>query len=75
MSNMLEQAIIDAKSLREVALKNAENLIVEKYSEEVKEAVQQLLEQDLDDEVAGSPAAAGEEEIEVVADIPAACYS
>ena len=70
MSNMLEQAIIDAKALREVALKNAENLIVEKYSEEVKEAVQQLLEQEPGEEAGAPPA--GEEELEVVADIPAA---
>lgn len=42
MSNMLEQAIVDAKTLREAALRNAETAIVEKYSGEVKEAVQKL---------------------------------
>ena len=56
MSNMLEQAIVDAQSLREAAIKNAESEIVEKYSDEVREAVTKLLEQDdeldlgLDDE-------------------------
>jgi hypothetical protein len=49
MSNMLEQAIIDASSLRDAALKNAESMIVEKYSEEVKSAVGRLLEQDPSD--------------------------
>ena len=49
---MLEQAIVDAKTLREAALRNAETAIVEKYSGEVKEAVQKLLEQD---EIADDP--------------------
>ena len=31
MSNMLEQAIVDAKALKEAALKNAETTILEKY--------------------------------------------
>lgn len=49
MSNsMLEQAIVDAKELREAAIKNAEAQIVEKYSSEVKQAVSRLLEQDED---------------------------
>tara|TARA_R100000005_G_C4994293_1_gene201298 strand:+ start:319 stop:1317 length:999 start_codon:yes stop_codon:yes gene_type:complete len=42
---MLEQAIIDAQELREAALKSAQQEIVEKYSEEVRSAVQQILEQ------------------------------
>ena len=47
MSNkMLEQAIIDANALREVALKNAESVVVEKYSQQIKEAVDNMLEQD-----------------------------
>ena len=46
MSTMLEQAIIDAQTLREAAIKNAESAIVEKYSAEVKTAVESLLEQD-----------------------------
>tara|TARA_R100001510_G_C7647658_1_gene205002 strand:+ start:990 stop:1994 length:1005 start_codon:yes stop_codon:yes gene_type:complete len=45
MTTMLEQAIIDAEELREAALKSAQQEIVEKYSEEVRSAVQQILEQ------------------------------
>ncbi len=48
MSNMLEQAIVDAKALKETALKNAESTIIEKYSNEIKDAVSQLLEQEDD---------------------------
>ncbi len=44
MSNLLERAIIDANALRDAALKNAEQLVIEKYSLEVKEAMDQLLE-------------------------------
>lgn len=46
MSSMLEQAIVDAKTLREAAMKSAESAVIEKYSHEVKEAITQLLEQD-----------------------------
>jgi hypothetical protein len=46
---MLEQAILDAETLRESALKTAEQAVVEKYSTEVRQAVQRLLEQDEDD--------------------------
>tara|TARA_Y100001937_G_C7128522_1_gene336056 strand:+ start:858 stop:1913 length:1056 start_codon:yes stop_codon:yes gene_type:complete len=42
---MLKQAILDAEALREVALKNAEAALLEKYSGQIKEAVEQLLEQ------------------------------
>jgi hypothetical protein len=48
MSSLLERAIIDATALKEAALKNAENLVIEKYSEEVRTAMQNLLEQDDD---------------------------
>ena len=48
MSKLLEKAIIDAKALKEAALKNAEQLVIEKYSAEVKTAMDTLLEQDLD---------------------------
>ena len=40
---MLEQAIIDAEALREVALKNAESAVIEKYSTQIKEAVEEIL--------------------------------
>ena len=46
MSNLLERAIIDAKALREAALKSAEKLVIEKYSDEVRTAVNQLIEQE-----------------------------
>ena len=49
MSSMLEQAIVDANALREAAMQNAENAIIEKYSTEVKEAVERLLEQPEDE--------------------------
>jgi hypothetical protein len=35
MSSLLEEAIVDAKALKEAALKNAENAVLEKYSGEV----------------------------------------
>ena len=44
MSNMLEQAIVDAAALREAALKNAEQSIIEKYAPQIKEAVKSMLE-------------------------------
>ena len=43
-SAMLDQAIIDANTLRETAIKNAEQFVVEKYSIDIKKAVEQLLE-------------------------------
>ena len=44
MSSMLEQAIIDAAALREAALKNAEQSLIEKYAPQIKEAVETMLE-------------------------------
>jgi hypothetical protein len=75
MSDMLEQAIIDADALKEAALKNAEELIIEKYSHEIKEAVDSLLEQPEEEELGlggeeelggleGDPGLGGEEELE-----------
>ena len=46
MSNMLEQAIADAAALREQAIKNAEQSVIEKYSKQIKEAVDQMLEKE-----------------------------
>ena len=46
MSSMLEQAIADAATLREQAIKNAEQSVLDKYSKQIKEAVNQMLEQD-----------------------------
>jgi len=48
--SMLEQAIIDAKELREVAKANAEAEVLEKYSSRIKEAVDRLLEQEPEEE-------------------------
>ena len=87
MSDMLEQAIIDAEALREAATKNAETLVLEKYSNQIKEAVETLLEQEepaLDDaavmgaevspvdDAAASPAA---EQSSVMEHIPLAVTS
>ena len=47
MSNLLERAIIDAQALKEAALRSAEQLVIEKYSDEVKHAVNSIIEQDL----------------------------
>ncbi len=53
MSDMLAQAIVDATALKEAAVKNAENLVLEKYSNQIKDAVETLLEQE--DPMAGMP--------------------
>ena len=42
MSSLLEEAIVDAKALKEAALKNAENAVLEKYSGDVKKALDTL---------------------------------
>ena len=47
MSNLLERAIVDAKALKEAALRSAEQLVIEKYSDEVKKAVDTIIEQDI----------------------------
>ena len=63
MSNLLKEAIVDANALREAALKHAETKIVDKYSEEVRETLEALLEQDElglgADPMAADPLAAG----------------
>ena len=48
MSHLLEQAIIDATALKEAAIKNAESSILEKYSSEIKTAVDSLLSEQED---------------------------
>jgi hypothetical protein len=47
MSSMLEQAIIEAEQLKKVASRNAEQAILERYSQEIKEEMESLIEQDL----------------------------
>ena len=75
MSSMLEQAIVDAKALKESALKNAEQAVIDKYSTEIKAAVESLLEgetpQEVINEEVKAPLAAGpqeneEEDVDVV---------
>ena len=63
MSTLLEQAIVDAEALKEAAIKNAEAAIIEKYSSEVKDAVNSLLEQE--EETLGE-----EEESPVMEEVP-----
>jgi hypothetical protein len=46
MSDLLQQAMIDAAALREAAIKNAENALIEKYSVEFNQTVKKLLEQE-----------------------------
>lgn len=43
MSSLLEKAIVDAKALKEAAVKNAQEEVLNRYHEEVKEAVDQFL--------------------------------
>ena len=61
MSSLLDEAIVDAKALKEAALKNAENAVLEKYSSDVKRALDTLLEQD---ELGLGLGALGEEPLE-----------
>ena len=46
MSSMLEQAIVDASALREAAIQSAEQAVIEKYSTEIRETVENLMESD-----------------------------
>ena len=66
MSSLLKEAIVDAKALRESALKSAETSIIEKYSDEVKSALDSLLEQE---ELAPEGGAAPQEE-DIVKNVP-----
>jgi len=45
MSNLLEQAIVDANALRETALKSAKDALIEKYKDEFRESVEKIFEQ------------------------------
>jgi hypothetical protein len=68
-SSMLEQAVIDAQSLREAALKSAEQEVLNKYSTEIKETMDKLLEQE--DEGPSMDMMGGEvERDEIVDEIP-----
>ena len=63
MSSMLEQAIVDATALKEAAMKNAEAAILEKYSGEIKETVENILSED-EEEVEYAAMQAPPEELE-----------
>jgi hypothetical protein len=78
---MLEQAVIDAQALKEAAIKNAEQEVLEKYAGEIKETVNALLEQEADpmaadpmaaDPMAEAPVAGetGEDPNAFLADVP-----
>ena len=69
MSSLLKEAIVDAAALRTAALKNAEASVIDKYSNEVRNTLNKLLEQDefdlgadlgadLGGDLGGDPAAA-----------------
>jgi len=71
---MLEQAIVDAKALKEAALKNAEQAVIDKYSSEIKAAVEELLEgntsqqtikEEMDIPFASDPSLADDEPVEM----------
>ena len=70
---MLEQAVIDAQNLKEAAIKNAEQEVLAKYSSEIKEAIDSLLEQDDDpfaDEEMATDATASVERDDIVDELP-----
>ena len=69
MSSLLEQAIVDAKALKNAALKNAENLVIEKYSQEIKETMSNLLEAE-EPAAPGAPSGRLPEEDQFIEDIP-----
>ena len=48
---MLEQAIVDATALKDAAIKNAEAEIIEKYSTEIREAVDTMLNEAPEEEL------------------------
>ena len=75
MSTMLEQAIVDAKALREAAVKSAEAAIVEKYNDEVKDAVSKLLEQDDEMDLGVEPEAEVEVDSTAMEQVPMAHLS
>jgi hypothetical protein len=62
MPSLLEEAILDAKLLREAALKTAENKIIEQYAEQVRSAMNTLLEQTEGDDPVTMPEPAQTEE-------------
>ena len=60
--SLLDQAIIDAKELRETALRSAEQSILERYAPEVRKAVEGMLNEQEDEGGVEAPLAATEGE-------------
>ena len=60
-SSMLEQAVIDAQALKEAAIKNAEQEVLDKYAGDIKEAVEILLEQPVEEEPLADPLGGAED--------------
>ena len=73
MSSMLEQSIVDASELKEAAIKNAEKIIIEKYSEEVQKALDVILEapEEMEEDPFGAESEAETHE-EVAEEVPLA---
>ncbi len=75
-STMLEQAIIDANQLKEAAMKSAEAEVLKRYSNEIKEAVEKLLEQPFDTDyptvMAGPEMSTSDQSNDVLSHIPMA---
>ena len=69
MSSLLEQAIVDAKALKNAALKNAETLVIEKYSQEIKDTMATLLEVD-EPAAPGAPTGRLPEEDQYIEELP-----
>ena len=72
---MLEQAIVDAAALKDAAIKNAESEIIEKYSTEILEAVDAMLNEAPEDEmeyaaVQPVPSQSVEDDLEMSGDKP-----
>ncbi len=70
MSDLLHQAIVEAETLREAALKSAEDAVIEKYSHQIKEAVAQILDEQ--PEYEADPMQQPEEEPDIMKDVPVA---
>jgi hypothetical protein len=70
MSSLLEEAIVDATALKAAALKNAEAVVLEKYSTEVRGAVDALLEQEGGDPFALEEEGADGADASFLADVP-----
>jgi hypothetical protein len=67
---MLDQAIVDAQALREAALKNAEQAVIDKYAPEIKAAVESILESTTQEVIAEQESPASEATADAGYDIP-----